>query len=135
MSRAIILFLYKTYDLSSLHMVFFEIGVGIFHLWFTKICWCITSLFGVVLDIKLREESKKEEGVGTDVVGKLPGEVTIVIENKLECMNHDAHKLHHLQCGQVLLPPEELLILRSHGRHHVIKVHDYVNERVEKAKE
>ena len=28
-----------------------------------------------------------------------------------------------------------LLILRSHGRHHVIKVHDYVNERVEKAKE
>lgn len=45
--------------------------------------------------------------MGTDVVGKLPGEVTIVIENELECMNHDAHKLHHLQCGQVLLPPEE----------------------------
>ena len=32
MSRAIILLLYKTYDLSSLHMVLFEIGVGIFHL-------------------------------------------------------------------------------------------------------
>ena len=33
MSRTIILlFLYKTYDLSSLHMVLFEIGVGIFHL-------------------------------------------------------------------------------------------------------
>ena len=31
MSRIIILFLYKTYDLSSLHMVLFEIGVGIFH--------------------------------------------------------------------------------------------------------
>ena len=44
--------------------------------------------------------------MGTDVVGKLPGEVTIVIENELECMDHDAHKLHHLQCGQVLLPPE-----------------------------
>ena len=45
--------------------------------------------------------------MGTDVVGELPGEVTIVIENELESMNHDAHKLHHLQRGQVLLPPEE----------------------------
>ena len=69
--------------------------------------WFFIRLVGVVLDIKLWEECKKEEGVGTDVVGKLPGEVTIVIENELECMNHDAHKLHHLQCGQVLLPPEE----------------------------
>ena len=36
MSRSIILFLYKTYDLSSLHMVLFEIGVGIFHLKYKK---------------------------------------------------------------------------------------------------
>ena len=37
MSRTILLlFHYKTYDLSSLHMVLFEIGVGIFHLKYKK---------------------------------------------------------------------------------------------------
>ena len=46
MSRAIILFLYKTYDLSSLHMVFFEIGVGIFHLKYKRkaaMIYCLTE--------------------------------------------------------------------------------------------
>ena len=46
MSRAIILFLYKTYDLSSLHMVFFEISVGIFHLKYKRkaaMTFCLTE--------------------------------------------------------------------------------------------
>lgn len=46
MSRSIILFLYKTYDLSSLHMVLFEIGVGIFHLKYKRkaaMTFCLTE--------------------------------------------------------------------------------------------
>lgn len=42
---------------------------------------------------------------------------------------------HHLEGGQVLLPPDELLVLGSHGGHHVVEIHDNVHERVQKAEE
>lgn len=42
---------------------------------------------------------------------------------------------HHLECGEVLLPPDELLVLRSHGGHHVVEVHDDVHERVQHREE
>jgi len=32
-----------------------------------------------------------------------------------------------LDGGQMLLPPEVLLILRSHRGHHVVEVHDHVD--------
>lgn len=36
-----------------------------------------------------------------------------------------------MQPGQILLPPQVLLVLRTHGGHHVVEVHDDVHERVE----
>ena len=30
---------------------------------------------------------------------------------------------YHLQSGDVLLPPEVLLVLWSHGSHHVVEIH------------
>jgi len=42
---------------------------------------------------------------------------------------------HHLQGGQVLLPPEVLLVLWTHGREHVVGVHHDVDEGVEQAEE
>ena len=42
---------------------------------------------------------------------------------------------NHLEGGQVFLPPDELGVLRSHGGHHVVKVHDDVDERVEQTEE
>lgn len=37
---------------------------------------------------------------------------------------------YHLQSGYVFLPAQILLVFRSHGRHHVIRVHDDVDEGV-----
>lgn len=38
---------------------------------------------------------------------------------------------HHLECGQIFLPPDVLLVFGSHRGHHVIEVHDDVDERVQ----
>lgn len=34
---------------------------------------------------------------------------------------------NQLDGGQMFFPPEVFLVLRSHRRHHVVKVHDYVH--------
>ncbi len=38
---------------------------------------------------------------------------------------------YHLESSKVFLPPNELLVLGTHGGHHVVKVHDNVDEGVE----
>ena len=43
-------------------------------------------------------------------------------------------KTYHLECGEVLFPPNKFLVLRTHGGHHVVKVHDNVDEGVEQTK-
>ena len=40
---------------------------------------------------------------------------------------------YHLEGGQVFLPPNELLVLWTHGSHHVVEVHDNVDEGVEES--
>ena len=42
---------------------------------------------------------------------------------------------YHLEGGEVFLPPDELLVLGSHGSNHVIEVHDNMHECVEQAEE
>lgn len=42
---------------------------------------------------------------------------------------------YHLEHGQVFLPPQVLLHLRSDGGQHVVRVHDDVHERVEQTEE
>lgn len=38
---------------------------------------------------------------------------------------------YHLQIGDVFLPPEVLVELWAHGRHHVVRVHHNVHERID----
>ena len=40
---------------------------------------------------------------------------------------------HQLDPGHVLLPPEVLLVLWPHGGHHVVEVHEHMNNGVEAA--
>ena len=44
-------------------------------------------------------------------------------------------KTYHLESGEILLPPNVLLILRAHRRDHVVEVHDDVDEGVEEGEE
>lgn len=45
-------------------------------------------------------------------------------------MQADKHELDHLQNGDVSLPPQVFLDTRTHRRHHVVKIHCKVYERV-----
>lgn len=42
---------------------------------------------------------------------------------------------YHLEGGEVLLPPDVLLVLGAHRRDHVVEVHDDVDESVEEGEE
>lgn len=42
---------------------------------------------------------------------------------------------YHLEYGQVFLPPQVLLHMRSDSGQHVIRVHDYVHERIQETEE
>lgn len=39
--------------------------------------------------------------------------------------------IYQLQGGQMLLPPDVLLVFRTHGGHHVVEVHDDVHQVVD----
>jgi len=43
-------------------------------------------------------------------------------------MEEHKRELKQLNSGQMFFPPEVLLVLRSHRRHHIIKVHYYVDQ-------
>lgn len=61
--------------------------------------------------------------------------VVAVDEEQLEGVHHDGDELDHLERGQVLLPPQVLLELRSHCGEQVVRVHDDVHEGVQQAEE
>jgi hypothetical protein len=44
-------------------------------------------------------------------------------------------RTYHLESGEVFFPPNEFLVLRAHGGHHVVEVHDDVDEGVEQTEE
>lgn len=39
--------------------------------------------------------------------------------------------IYHLKSGDMLLPEQEPLVLRTHSGHHVIRVHNYMDKRVD----
>jgi len=73
--------------------------------------------------------------VGANVVGDLPREVAVIVENQLEAVHHDGDKLDHLQSRHVLLPPDVLLVLRTQGSHEVVEIHEHVHKSVAEPKE
>ena len=80
----------------------------------TLFCCSLLLLVQVLFHIKVAKEEEKDEDVNADVDGVLPGEVTVVVEQQLELVDHDGDKLHQLQLGEVLLPPY-VLLQRSQG--------------------
>jgi hypothetical protein len=56
--------------------------------------------------------------------------VVALDEKQLQAVQTDAHELNHLKNGQVLLPPEIFLKLRTHGCHKIVEIHNNVNQRV-----
>lgn len=87
------------------------------------------------MDVELGEENEEHNSMSPDIVRELPWELAIIVQNQLEPMNHDAHKLDHLKSGHVLFPPDVLLIFWPESSHEVVKVHENMHERVQQAKE
>lgn len=72
--------------------------------------------------------------MGSDEVGEANWVVAVVLEEQLEGVHHNQDELDHLHHCQVLLPPQVLLHLGSHGGQHVVGVHEDVHEGVQEAK-
>lgn len=88
----------------------------------------------VALLVEFLEQEEKHDGVHADP----PDERLRVVafdEEQLEGVDYDGDELHHLEGGQVLLPPEIGLHPWTHRRQKVVRVHDDVNESVEQSKE
>jgi hypothetical protein len=71
--------------------------------------------------------------VATDPPAVSNGKITFD-EYQLETVDQSHDELCDLKGGEMFLPTEEFLIAWSHRCHEVVKVHDGVNERVEKNK-
>jgi len=84
--------------------------------------------------VEVGEEAEEEHSVATDPPDESLG-VVAVDEEQLEGVHHNSDELDHLEGGEVFLPPDELLVLGSHGSNHVIEVHDNMHECVEQAEE
>lgn len=80
--------------------------------------------------VKIGEEAEEEDAVTADPPDKGFG-VVAIDEEQLESVHHNGDELNHLECGEVFFPPNEFLVLRAHGGHHVVEVHDDVDEGVE----
>ena len=59
--------------------------------------------------IKLCKEDEKYGNLNTNVNWVLPGDATVIVEQQLELVDHDGDKLHQLQLGEMLFPPNILL--------------------------
>jgi len=93
-----------------------------------------TTSLDVGLDVEVGEESHKHDRVEAHDVGQDDGEVAFD-EEELDRVQENENELDHLHGGQILLPPEVLLVLRSHSGHKVVAVHDHMDEGIEQAEE
>lgn len=103
------------------------------------------------------EHVEEEQWVGWKQGGYAFGVGTRWVELNLDCVNKDDAELYleiegrpdmstrmklsrrsrtyHLHYGQVTLPPQVLLPLRTHGADHVVEVHDHVDEGVDQTQQ
>jgi len=84
--------------------------------------------------VEVGEEEEEHDSVQADPDHEALG-VVALSEEQLELVGEDQHKLDHLKRGEIFLPPDVLLVLGSHGSHHVVEVHDDVDEGVQQSKE
>jgi len=87
-----------------------------------------------LLIVELLEQEEEHDGVHADP----PHEsfrVIAVDEQQLEGVDHYGQELHHLQSGQILLPPQVFLDVGSQRGQQVVRIHDDMHERVEQTEE
>lgn len=84
----------------------------------------------VGLPIKVPKQEQEYRNVDHEEEGKRSGHAALEADDEKQVHEHDA-KLRQLDRRHVLLPPEILVILWSHGRYQIIRVHDDVHERVQ----
>ena len=76
-------------------------------------CWdCQVGRNLVYLDVKVGKEAEEHERMEAEHVGENSGERTIV-KQELDSVDKDDGELEHLDKGEVLLPPQVLLVLGS----------------------
>lgn len=99
----------------------------------------VLFLLGLSLHVSPLVEVGKQEvehqSMGSNEVSEGDWIVAWVPDQQLEGVQHHKDELDHLENGQVLLPPEVLLNLWSHGSQHVVSVHGNVYERIQQAEE
>ena len=76
------------------------------------------------------EHQEHDHEAGCDC-GLCDGVAAVVLEEQEAAVADDNGKLDHLHLGQVPLPPEVRLHVRSKGCEGVVRVHDNVDEGVE----
>lgn len=91
--------------------------------------WLIYLSF-VRLLVEIGEQEIEQHCMGTNEIGKVNRIIALVVDQQLERMQHDQHKLDHLQQRQIFLPPQILLHFGSHCGQHIVRVHDDVHERI-----
>lgn len=93
-------------------------------------------LFGLFVcwPVEFIEQEEEHNSVHSNPPHKC-SRVVAIDEEKLKCVHHNSNKLDHLQCRQILLPPQIFLILWSHCRKQIICVHHNVDESVQQAEE
>lgn len=85
--------------------------------------------------VEIGKQEVEKDRMRSDEVGKVDRVIAFVADEQLECVQHHQDELHHLDEGQVLLPPQILLHFGSHGGQHIVGVHQNVDECVEEAEE
>lgn len=88
----------------------------------------------VALVIEVTEEDNESDAVSKHHNVHTVGKVTLG-EEIVACVQEEEDKLHQLQGGQVLLPPQILLHVRANGSQAIVRVHDNMDERVNKTNE
>ena len=81
--------------------------------------------------IKVDKEAEDEQFRTANHAIEEHREAAIVFEKQLGRVQDDDVELDNLDGGQILFPPDETLVARSHGSHQVIKIHNDVDESVE----
>jgi hypothetical protein len=94
----------------------------------------VNLLLLVSVRMKIFEKIEEKYRLNESIPGKGGGEVTFD-EQQLQAVQTNEKKLHHLENGQVFLPPQIFLELRAHRCHKVIKVHNKVHQTVKSGKE
>lgn len=98
------------------------------------VLYCLYFLSRVFGSVEAREQEQEHHTMQSNPEHKVFWIIAFT-EGQLELMTEYGNKLYHLECCQMLFPPNVLLVFWAHRRNHIIEIHNNVNEWVEHSKE